>query len=125
MGIQRLKKAESEVTKRLVIKLVIEKEWKQVDVAELFDISIHTVKEYIHAYKGKGAASLTSKQRGPRKGYNSVMTEAMETHVQEVIDTQIPEQVGLAYTLWTRGAVKEYIHKTYLISYSLPTIGRL
>src|ERR1700678_4220416 len=113
MGIQRLKKAESEVTKRLVIKLVIEKKWKQVDVAKLFDISIHTVNEYIHAYKEKGVASLTSKQRGPRKGYNSVMTEAMENQVQEVIETQTPEQVGIAYTLWTREAVSEHIHRTH------------
>ena len=54
------------------------------------------------------------------------MTEEMENSVQEVIETtQTSEQVGPACTGWTRGAVMEYIYKTYGIFYSLPWIGKL
>src|ERR1700678_226570 len=125
MGIQRLKEAELEVIKRLVVKAVIKQGRERVDVASFLGISICSVNRYIRAYKEKGAASLTSKQRGPCKGYNTLLTEEMENHVKEVIETRVPEQVGLACVLWTRGAVSEYIAKTYHIFYSLPTIGRL
>jgi transposase len=54
------------------------------------------------------------------------VTEEMENSVQEVIETtQTSEQVGPACTGWTRGAVMEYIYKTYGILYSLPWIGKL
>ena len=125
MDTRHFSPAQLVVARIFVVKLVVEQGWKQVDVAKLFDISIRTVNEYIHAYKEKGATSLTSKQRGPRKGYNNLLTEAMENHVKEVIETRTPEQVGLACVLWKRSAVNEYIAKTYHIFYSLPTIGRL
>jgi len=126
MGIQRLRQVELEVLRGRAVKAVIEQGWKQVDVAKLFDISIRTVNEYIHAYKEKGATSLTSKQRGPRKGYNSLVTEEMENDVKEVIETtQTSEKVGLACTGWTRGAVMEYIYKTYGIFYSLSWMRKL
>src|ERR1700689_1220668 len=101
MGIQRLRETQLEVVKRTSVKLVIEKRWKQVDAARFFGISTRTVNRYILAYKEKGAASLTYKQGGRRKGYNSSMTEEMENSVKEVIETRVPEQVGLACTGWT------------------------
>src|ERR1700678_1318691 len=125
MDNQHLRTAQLEVLRGKVVKAVIEKKQKQVDVARLLDISIRSVHNYIRAYKEKGTASLTYKQRGRRKGCDSSMTEEMENSVKEVIETRVPEQVGLACTGWTRGAVSEYIAKTYHIFYFLPTIGRV
>src|ERR1700678_97214 len=126
MDNRHLSPAQLTPLKRKVIEAVTEKNKKQVDVASFFGISISSVNNYIRAYKEKGTASLTYKQRGRRKGCNSSMTEEMENSVQEVIETtQTSEQVGLACTGWTRGAVMEYIYKTYGIFYSLPWIGKL
>src|ERR1700678_3952486 len=106
MDNRHLRTAQLEVLRGKVVKAVIEKKQKQVDVARLLDIPIRSVNNYIRAYKEKGAASLTYKQRGPRKGYNALMTEEMENDVKEVIETtQTSEQVGPACTGWTRGAV--------------------
>lgn len=93
------------------------------EVAELLGVSRETVSRWWSAYASGGLAALPQERTGRPRGSGRTLTEEQAQHLQQVIDHQPPDTVGITSPLWTRRAVRELIHQKYGIRMPVRTGG--
>lgn len=98
------------------------KKGTQQEASEVFGISLKTVSNVWKAYKKGGKKALKSKKRGVKEGKKITAKQAWE--IRELIKDKLPEQLKLAYGLWTREAVAELIERRFGITLSRWQVGR-
>lgn len=98
------------------------KKGTQKEASEVFGISLKTVSNVWKAYKKGGKKSLKSKKRGVKEGKKITAKQAWE--IRELIKDKLPEQLKLAYGLWTREAVTALIQRRFGIALSRWQVGR-
>jgi transposase len=107
--------------RRKVLKVVLEGK-KQVEVAELFGVTRQAVGKWVKKYREGGMKALGAKKRGrPPRG--SLLPWQAAQIAKTVVD-HYPEQLKLAFYLWTREAVAELIERKFGIRLSIWTVGR-
>jgi len=109
---RKLHSSAQEEKRRTAIKL-----WKKklavTEIASLLEVSHTAVHKWINAYKAEGISALKSKKRG-HSGVGQRLTPDQSEHIKKLITDKLPDQLKLAYVLWTRKAVRELIEQEWL-----------
>jgi transposase len=83
----------------------------QADVADVLGVCRETVSRWWSDYAAGGLDALPHDRTGRPLGSGRSLDDAPARQPQEVIDTRVPEEVGIAAPLWTRRAVQELIRR--------------
>ena len=94
----------------------------QKQASEAFGLTLRSVNRIWAKYKSGGSRSLASKKRGVQGGKKINGVQAAE--VRRLVKDKLPDQLKLAYGLWTREAVQQLILERYGIVLSVWQVGR-
>ena len=119
---RKLSPSAQEEKRKLAIKL-----WKkgltQKEVAETVGTTPQTMSGWVKRYKNSGASALNARKRGKTLGENRHLSGDQERHLQKLITDKSPDQLKMAYVLWTRKAVMELIEQEAGIKMPIRTVG--
>src|SRR5438105_2390100 len=83
------------------------------EVALALGVHIKTITRWSVDHKKRGAAVFAAKKRGPRTGEQRHLRPEQEKAVRKMIVEKTPDQLKLAFALWTRRAVCELIEREF------------
>ena len=95
----------------------------QIEVSALTGIHRQTVGKWWRAYQAAAETGLKVKKRGRRKGDACTLNETQAKEIQKLICDQCPDQLKLAFALWTRKAVQCLIQQRFQIEMPIRTVG--
>jgi len=95
----------------------------EADVAELLGVARETVSRWWCAYDQGGLDALPQQRTGRPLGSGRSLDDEQAEHIQQLLDEQNPEDLGIASPLWSRRAVAELITKEYGIDMPVRTVG--
>lgn len=108
------------------IRILAIEHWKKngnmAEAARIFGVSYRAVRKWVSKYSEKGVEHLAEDRRGRPIGKE--LTRKQEVRIIWKISTKQPEQLRLAFGLWTRENVGELINREYGIKRSARQIGR-
>ncbi|PWQ98074.1 IS630 family transposase, partial [Leucothrix pacifica] len=81
-----------------------------------------TVTRWILAYEQTGKPNYQERQRGRLAGQGRTLTEAQEDRLQKAIIDHTPDQLKLAFALWSADAVRKLIYQYYQIDMPIRTV---
>jgi transposase len=93
-------------------------------VAEQCELSTHTVVEAHKAFRLGGWSAVKVKRGGRPVGSGRQLTAEQEKKIQQLIQDRTPDQLKLAYALWTRQAVSELIEAVYGVRLTVRNMGK-
>jgi transposase len=97
--------------------------FSQSDVADILGVARETVCRWWASYVSGGVEGLPGERTGRPEGSGRTLTEEQGVHIQQLIDENSPNQLGIASPLWNRRAVRDLIHKEYGIGMPVRTVG--
>lgn len=119
---RKLSPSAQEEKRKLAIRL-----WKRgdliKDVANTVGVSAQAVSGWVKRYRMEGPSALKAKRRGPEVGSSRRLSSEQEIRLQKLISDNAPDQLKLAYALWTRKAVMELIEQETGIAMPIRTVG--
>ena len=80
-------------------------------VADLLGVTRETVCRWWSAYAQGGLDALPASRTGRPLGSGRVLSDEQAVHIQRLLRTHIPEELGIAAPLWTRRAVGDLIQQ--------------
>lgn len=95
----------------------------QGEVAALTGINRHTVGKWWRTYQANPEAGLKIKKRGRQKGAACTLSETQAKEIQKLICDKSPDQLKLAFALWTRKAIQGLIQQRFQIVMPIRTVG--
>lgn len=96
----------------------------EVEIADLLGVARETVSRWWSAYADQGVPALPQRRTGRPLGSGRALTDLQAQHVQHLLRTHQPEELGIAAPLWTRRAVVELIRREYNLPLAVRTVGR-
>jgi transposase len=96
----------------------------EVQVADVLGVARETVSRWWSAYADHGVQALPHRRTGRPPGAGRALTDAQAEHLQHLLRTHQPEELGIAAPLWTRRAVAELIRREYGLALAVRTVGR-
>ncbi len=97
--------------------------FSQKDLAELLGVATETISRWWSAYCAEGLDGLPGDRTGRPSGSGRTLSPEQETHLQELIDHNTPEDFKIAAPLWNRRAVQQLIRKEIGIGMPIRTVG--
>src|ERR1700716_2536594 len=94
----------------------------EADVADLLGISRETVSRWWSAYARQGPDALPGDRTGRPVGTGRTLSNEQAEHIQDLIDHNSPEGLGVPSPLWSRRAVRDLL-KEYGIIMPVRTVG--
>ena len=91
--------------------------------AETVGLSVTRASTSWQLYQHGGLSAIKPKPRGRRQGEHRQLNAAQEAELQVLLVDKTPEQLKLAFALWTRDAVRLVIRKKYGLILPLRTIS--
>ena len=95
--------------------------FKQVAVA--LSMSENTVRSAVKLAQAEGIKALAPRPTGRSPGDKRRLTAQQELHIQRQICKHRPEQLQLAFALWTRAAVTQLVEQEFGITLPVRTTG--
>lgn len=95
----------------------------QADIALLLCVAPETISRWWSAYCAEGPEGLPGERTGRPTGSGRTLSAEQETHLQELIDHNTPEDLGIAAPLWNRKAVQQLIRQETHIGMPIRTVG--
>jgi transposase len=95
----------------------------EADVADLLGVSRETVSRWWSAYCSKGLDGVPGDRTGRPVGSGRTLSDQQSEHIQQLIDNNSPEKLGVACPLWSRRAVRDLIRKEFGIRMPIRTVG--
>ncbi len=92
-------------------------------IGESVGVHERTVAGWISRYEADGTKALKAKKQGRPLGVGRSLTPDQEKQIQHLIADKTPDQLKMAYALWTREAVKELIAQEFKIKLAIRTVG--
>lgn len=96
----------------------------EAELATLLGVATETVCRWWVAYTCGGVEALPHERTGRPRGSGAALSDEQATQIQQIIDTQTPENVGIAAPLWNRRAVGELIRKQCNVVLAVRTVGK-
>ena len=93
------------------------------DIADSVNISYQAVSRIVRAYKKEGMNCVKEKIRGRKSGEKRSLSKQQERGIQRIIIDKNPDQLKLAFCLWTRAAIQQLIRNKYGINIPLRSIS--
>ncbi|QYZ64746.1 MAG: endonuclease DDE, partial [Gammaproteobacteria bacterium (ex Lamellibrachia satsuma)] len=93
-------------------------------IGESVRVHERTVIRWIRTYETQGDKALKAKKQGRPMGAGRCLTPEQEKQIQKLISDKTPDQLKMAYALWTREAVKELIAQEFKIKLAIRTVGK-
>jgi transposase len=95
----------------------------EADVADLLGIARETVSRWWSAYVQQGPDALPGDRTGRPVGTGRTLSDEQARRLQDLIDNNSPETLGIPSPLWSRRAVQDLIRKEYGIRMPVRTVG--
>ena len=96
----------------------------EVQVAQILGLARETVCRWWSAYAERGLFALPQRRSGRPLGSGRALSDAQAEHLQQLLRTHQPEELGIAAPLWTRRAVHDLIRKEFDLDLAERTVGR-
>jgi transposase len=96
----------------------------EAQVAEILGVARETVCRWWSAFADHGVPALPQRRSGRPLGSGRALSEAQAEHLQRLLRTHQPEELGIAAPLWTRRAVRDLIRKECDLELAQRTVGR-
>lgn len=93
------------------------------EVADLLGVSRESVCRWWSAYTTNGLDALPHERTGRPLGSGRTLTDEQASHLQQLIDSNSPDKVGINAPLWSRRAVRDLIRREYGITMPVRTVG--
>ena len=94
------------------------------EVARQCELSTHTVVEAHKAFRMGGRKAVSIHRQGRPVGSGRMLMVEQEKKIQLLIQDRTPDQLKLAYALWTCQAVSDLIDATYGIRLTVRNMGK-
>src|SRR3978361_1830082 len=82
-----------------------ERGFTQSDVANVLGVAPETVCRWWVAYSDGGLEAIPHERTGRPRGSGAALSDEQATRIQQLIDTNSPEEMGIACALWSRRAI--------------------
>lgn len=93
-------------------------------IADAIGVHLRTVMYWWQKAQAEGKkAAIEGGQRGTREGARRTLTADQEVMIQLLITDKMPDQLKLAFALWTRDAVRELIRQKCGFEMPIRTVG--
>jgi transposase len=96
----------------------------EVQIADLLGVARETVSRWWSAYADQGVSALPQRRTGRPLGSGRALTDLQAEHLQRLLRSHQPEELGIAAPLWTRRAVVDLICREYNLPLAVRTVGR-
>ena len=93
------------------------------DVAQGVGLSESHASTIWQRYQKEGSQAIQLGRRGRRTGEKRTLTPSQEMEIQRLVIDKTPDQLKLAFALWTREAVRLLIKKLYRLEMPIRTVG--
>jgi transposase len=94
-----------------------------VEIAAILGVREETVSRWCSKYDQGGQEALPGDRTGRPIGSGRRLTSEQEQSLQQLLETQSPQKLGIASALWTRRAVQELIEQQFGIRLPIRTVG--
>ena len=119
----RYRTASAQATiRQQVVEYLRLKRGTQLAASEIFGLSRSGIEKIWSKYKTQGKRGISEKKRGVQGGKKINGKQSAE--VRQLIKDKLPDQLKLAFGLWTREAVQQLILNRYGIELSRWQVGR-
>jgi transposase len=95
----------------------------EADVADLLGIARETVSRWWSASVQQGPDALPGNRTGRPIGTGRTLSDEQARRLQDLIDDNSPEKLGIPSPLWSRRAVQDLIRSEYGIAMPVRTVG--
>src|SRR3954452_20030776 len=95
----------------------------EAEVADLLGVCRETVCRWWSAYATGGVDALPHDRGGRPLGSGRLLTDAQADHIQHLLRTHGPEELGIAAPLWSRRAVRDLIGQACAVTLAVRTVG--
>src|SRR5438309_11007726 len=85
-------------------------------VAEVLGVARETVCRWWSAYADHGVQALPHHRTGRPTGSGRVLSDAQAEHLQQLLRSHQPEELGIPAPLWNRRAVRDLIRREYQLA---------
>jgi len=96
---------------------------KNEDIAEYLGVSQAHASTIWQRYRRGGQEAVHQRKRGRRYGQKRTLNPDQEQEIQDIVMDKTPDEIGLPYALWTRGAIQELIRRKFGIGMPVRTVG--
>lgn len=96
----------------------------ELQVAQILGLARETVCRWWSAYAERGLSALPQRRSGRPLGLGRALSDAQAEHLQQLLRSHQPEELGIAAPLWTRRAVHDLIRKEFDLDLAERTVGR-
>lgn len=96
----------------------------ETQVAQVLGVARETVCRWWSAYADHGVQALPHRRTGRPPGSGRLLTDSQAEHIQHLLRTHQPEELGVASPLWTRRAVADLIQREFDLVLAVRTVGR-
>ena len=93
------------------------------EVAGALGVHLKTITRWSGEHRKHGAAAFAVRKRGPKIGEARHLSPAQEKALQKMIVEKTPDQLKLAFALWTRRAVCELMESEFGLRMPVRTCG--
>src|SRR3954465_4005036 len=94
-----------------------------VDIAAILGVREETVSRWCSRYGRGGREALPGGRTGRPVGSGRLLTDEPERDLRRVIETEVPQRVGIPAALWTRQAVRDLIEQRLGARLPIRTVG--
>jgi transposase len=98
--------------------------YTETQVALFLGVARETVCRWWSAYADQGVQALPGRRTGRPAGSGRMLTDSQAEHIQHLLRTHQPEELGVASPLWTRRAVADLIRREFDLVLAVRTVGR-
>ena len=93
------------------------------EVGLALGVHVKTITRWTGAHKKHGSAIFAPRKRGRRTGEQRDLSPEQEGALQKMIAEKTPDQLKLAFALWTRRAVCELMEREFAVRMPVRTCG--
>jgi len=93
-------------------------------IAESVGVHERTVIRWLRLYEDSGEKALKAKILGRPTGAGRSLSPEQEAQIQKLITDKTPDQLKMAYALWTREAVRQLIEQEFSVKLAIRTVGK-